>query len=262
MFANAPLRVVHCLTMALLAMSAIPAQAQYPDRPIKLVIPFTAGGPTDALGRALAEALRARVGQPVVVENRAGAGGNIAAEFVSNAPADGHTLMLGTSGPLVINVSLYKKLAYDPITSFDPIIMIGALPNVIVAHPSVPAGTVAELIVYSKAHKGQLNFSHAGNGGSTHLAGMLFNRMAGTDLVPIAYRGAAQALTDLIAGQVQLSILDVYLAAPQIKAGTIRALGVTAGRRTPLLPDVPTLDEQGLGGFDSSVVFGIVAPKV
>ncbi len=261
MLSKALIYAVRCLVMFGLAVSVVPARAQYPDRPIKFVIPFTAGGPTDALGRALAEVMRARLGQPVIVENRAGAGGNIAADFVSNAPADGYTLMLGTSGPLVINVSLYKKLAYDPIKNFDPIIMIGSLPNVIVAHPSVPAQTIGELITYSKVHKGQLNFSHAGIGGSTHLAGVMFNQVAGTELVPIAYRGASQAMTDLMGGQVQLSILDVYLAAPQVKAGTIRALGVTAGRRTPIMPDVPTLDEQGLKGFDSSVVFGVVAPK-
>ncbi|BAT61902.1 tripartite tricarboxylate transporter family receptor [Variibacter gotjawalensis] len=242
-------------------LSALPAQAQFPERPIKLVIPFTAGGPTDALGRALAGAMQSRIGQPVVVENKAGAGGNIAADFVSNAAPDGYTLMLGTSGPLVINVSLYKKLAYDPIKSFDPIIMIGALPNVIVAHPSFPAKTIAELVAYSKAHKGALSFSHAGVGGSTHLAGVMFNQQTGTDLVQVAYRGASQAMQDLIGGQVQLSILDVYLAAPQVKAGTMKALGVTAGRRTPIMPDVPTLDEQGIKGFDSSVIFGIVAPK-
>jgi tripartite-type tricarboxylate transporter receptor subunit TctC len=261
MLSRASMCAVRCLMMVGLAVSAVPAQAQFPDRPIKFVIPFTAGGPTDALGRALADAIRARVGQPIVVENRAGAGGNIAADFVSNAPADGYTLMLGTSGPLVINVSLYKKLAYDPIKSFDPIIMIGTLPNVIVAHPSLPAKSIGELITYSKAHKGELNFSHAGIGGSTHLAGVMFNQIAGTDLVQVAYRGASQAMADLIGGQVQLSILDVYLAAPQVKAGTMKALGVTAARRTPIMPDVPTLDEQGLKGFDSSVVFGIVVPK-
>jgi tripartite-type tricarboxylate transporter receptor subunit TctC len=261
MLSKALIYAVRFLAMFGLTLSVVPACAQYPDRPIKFIIPFTAGGPTDALGRALADAMRTRLGQPVIVENRAGAGGNIAADFVANAPADGYTLMLGTSGPLIINVSLYKKLTYDPMQSFDPIIMIGSLPNVIVAHPGLPAQTIGELITYSKAHKGQLNFSHAGNGGSTHLAGVMFNQIAGTELVPVAYRGASQAMTDLMGGQVQLSILDVYLAAPQVKAGTMKALGVTAGRRTPIMPDVPTLDEQGLKGFDSSVVFGIIAPK-
>lgn len=249
------------LLLALGGLYAAPAAAEYPERQIKLLVPFTAGGPTDALARTLAEGMRARMGQPVIVDNRSGAGGNIAADFVSGAPADGYTLMLGTSGPLVINVSLYKKLAYDPIKSFDPVIMIGSIPNVLVVNPSFAAKTVDELVAYSKANKGTLNFGHAGIGGSTHLAGMMFNHIVGTDLVPIAYRGSSQVLTDLIGGQVPLGFLDVYTAAPQISAGTIRALGVTAERRTPLLPDLPTLDEQGIKNIDVSVSFGIVVPK-
>jgi tripartite-type tricarboxylate transporter receptor subunit TctC len=249
-----------CLGLVL-ALCAARAEAQYPLRPVKLVVPFTAGGPTDALARVLAEGMRVRLGQPVLVENRSGAGGNIAADFVASSPADGYTLMLGTSGPLVINVSLYKKLTYDPQKSFDPIIMIGALPNVIVCHPEFPAMTIGDLVVYSKAHKGQLSFAHAGVGGSTHLAGAMFNEIAGTDLVQVPYRGASQALTDLMGGQVRLAFLDVYTAAPQVAAGTIRALGVTANRRTPIMPNVPTLEEQGMKGFDSSVVFGIVSAK-
>jgi tripartite-type tricarboxylate transporter receptor subunit TctC len=249
------------LLLALCGLHSIPAAAEYPDHQIKLLVPFTAGGPTDALARTLAEGMKARMGQPVIVDNRSGAGGNIAADFVSSAPADGYTLMLGTSGPLVINVSLYKKLAYDPIKSFDPVIMIGSLPNVLIVNPSFPAKTVGELVAYSKANQGTLNFAHAGIGGSTHLAGIMFNHIVGTDLVPVAYRGSSQAMTDVIGGQVPLSFLDVYTAAPQISAGTIRALGVTADRRTPLLPDVPTLDEQGIKNIDVSVSFGIVVPK-
>lgn len=238
-----------------------PASAQYPDRPVKLVVPFAAGGPTDALGRALAAAMRTQLGQPVIVENLGGAGGNIGAQAVAKAPADGYTVLLATSGPLVVNVSLFRKLTFDPMKSFDPIIMIGTLPNVIVAHPGFPAKDVAELVAYSKAHKGQLSFAHAGIGGSSHLAGEMFNSMAGTDLVQIPYRGASPALNDLIGGQVQLAILDVLVAAPQVKAGKIRALGVTTKARTSVLPDVPTLDEQGIKGFDSSVMFGVVAPR-
>lgn len=248
------------VTGILLAFAA-PASAQYPSKPIKLVVPFAAGGPTDALGRALAAAMRTHLGQPVIVENHGGAGGNIGAQLVAQAPPDGYTLLLGTSGPLVVNVSLFKKLTFDPIKSFDSIIMIGTLPNVIVAHPSFPAKDVAELVAYSKAHKGELSFAHAGIGGSSHLAGEMFNSMAGTDLVQIPYRGASPALNDLIGGQVRLGVLDVLVAAPQVKAGKIRALGVTTRQRTAVMPDVPTLDEQGLRGFDSSVMFGIVAPR-
>jgi tripartite-type tricarboxylate transporter receptor subunit TctC len=255
-------RATHAvLLLVLCGLHNSPAAAEYPEHQIKFLVPFTAGGPTDTLARTLAEGMRTRMGQPVIVDNRSGAGGNIAADFMSGSPADGYTLMLGTSGPLVINVSLYKKLAYDPIKSFDPVIMIGSLPNVLIVNPSFPAKTVGELVAYSKANKGVLNFGHAGVGGSTHLAGVMFNHVIGTDLVPIAYRGSSQVLTDLIGGQVPLSFLDVYTAAPQISAGTIRALGVTADRRTPLLPDVPTLDEQGIKNIDVSVIFGIVVPK-
>ena len=247
-------------TGMLLAFTA-PASAQYPNKPVKLVVPFAAGGPTDALGRALAAAMRTQLGQPVIVENLGGAGGNIGAQSVAQAPADGYTLLLGTSGPLVVNVSLFRKLTFDPMKSFDPIIMIGTLPNVIVVHPGFPAKDIAELVAYGKAHKGQLSFAHAGIGGSSHLAGEMFNSMAGTDLVQIPYRGASPALNDLIGGQVQLGVLDVLVAAPQVKVGKIRALGVTTKERTSVLPDVPTLDEQGFKGFDSSVMFGVVAPR-
>lgn len=236
------------------------ARADYPDRPVKLVVPFAAGGPTDALARNLAEGLRIQLKQTVVVENKGGAGANIGAEYTANSPADGYTLMFGTSGPLAINVSLYKKLNYDPIKSFDPVIMLGKLPNVLSAGPGLPVKDLKELIAYAKAgHK--LNYSSSGVGASTHLSGILFNAEAGVDLQHVPYRGAAPAMTDLLGGQVPLSFSDVYTSAPHIKAGAIRAIGVTTLERTPLLPDVPTLDELGLKGFDVSVFFGIVVPK-
>lgn len=247
------------LALALSAPSA--ARAEFPERAIRFVVPFAAGGPTDALARYLAEGVRTRLGQPVIVENRAGAGANVGADFVANAPADGYTLLFGTSGPLAINVSLYSRLSYDPIKSFDPIIMIGKLPNVLSVHPSVPAKNVQELIAYAKANAGKLSFSSSGNGASTHLAGVMFNAIAGTDILHVPYRGGAPAINDLIGGQVQMSFADIFVSAPHIKAGTLRALGVTTIERTPVLPDVPTFDEQGLKGFDVSVFFGVVAPK-
>ncbi len=243
-----------------LSMPAM-ARAEFPERPIKFVVPFAAGGPTDALARSLAEGVRAKLGQPVIVENRAGAGANVGADFVANAPADGYTLLFGTSGPLAINVGLYAKLSYDPIKSFDPIIMIGKMPNVLSVHPSVPAQNVQELIAYAKANPGKLSFSSSGNGASTHLAGVMFNAIAGTDILHVPYRGGAPAINDLIGGQVQMSFADIFVSAPHIKAGLLRALGVTTIERTPVLPDVPTFDEQGLKGFDVSVFFGVVAPK-
>lgn len=253
-----PIRMIFVATFAI-ACSAT-ARAEYPDRPVKLVVPFAAGGPTDALARNLAEGLRAQLKQTIVVENKAGAGANIGAEFTANSPADGYTLMFGTSGPLAINVSLYKKLNYDPIKSFDPVIMLGKLPNVLSASPGLSAKDLKELIAYAKAGN-KLSYSSSGVGASTHLSGILFNAKAGVDLQHVPYRGAAPAMTDLLGGQVPLSFSDVYTSAPHIKAGTIRPIGVTTIERTPLLPDVPTLDELGLKGFDVSVFFGIVVPK-
>lgn len=246
--------------LAIAGIAATPAQAQYPDRPVKLIVPFAAGGPTDALARNLAEGLRIHLSKNVVIENKAGAGANIGAEFVANAPADGYTLLFGTSGPLAINVSLFGKINYDPIKSFDPVIMIGKIPNVLAANPDVPAKTLQELIAYAKSGK-KLSYGSSGVGASTHLAGELLNARAGTDLLHVPYRGAAPAMNDVIGGQVPLIITDAFVASSQIKAGTIRPLGVTTKERTALLPDVPTFDEQGLKDFDSSVFFGVVVPK-
>lgn len=253
-------RRVLAALLTIAGIAATPAQAQYPDRPVKLIVPFAAGGPTDALARNLAEGLRIHLSKNVVIENKAGAGANIGAEFVANAPADGYTLLFGTSGPLAINVSLFSKINYDPIKSFDPVIMIGKIPNVLAANPEVPAKTLQELIAYAKSGK-KLSYGSSGVGASTHLAGELLNSRAGTELLHVPYRGAAPAMNDVIGGQVPLIITDAFVASSQIKAGTIRALGVTTKERTALLPDVPTFDEQGLKDFDSSVFFGVVVPK-
>lgn len=247
--------------LAVLAgIAASPAQAQYPDRPVKLIVPFAAGGPTDALARNLAEGLRIHLSKQVVIENKAGAGANIGAEFVANSPADGYTLLFGTSGPLAINVSLFGKINYDPIKSFDPVIMVGKIPNVLAANPEVPVKNLNELIAYAKSGK-KLSYGSSGVGASTHLAGELLNSRAGIDLLHVPYRGAAPAMNDVIGGQIPFIITDAFVASSQIKAGTIRPIGVTTKERTALLPDVPTFDEQGLTGFDSSVFFGVVVPK-
>jgi tripartite-type tricarboxylate transporter receptor subunit TctC len=253
-------RVLKALMTVVVALAANSARAEFPDRPIKLVVPFAAGGPTDALARNLAEGLRVQLKQTVVVENKGGAGANIGAEYTANSPADGYTLLFGTSGPLAVNISLFKKLNYDPINSFDPVILIGKLPNVLAAHPSLPVNNLQELVAYAKAGH-QLSYSSSGIGGSTHLSGILLNSMMGIDLQHIPYRGAVPAMTDLLGGQVPLTFSDVFTSAPQIKAGKIHALGVTTRERTHLLPDVPTFDELGLKDFDVSVFFGIVVPK-
>ncbi len=234
--------------------------ADFPSKPITLVVPFPPGGPTDAMARTLAAAAKASLGQTVIVENKAGAGGNIGAEAVARAERDGHTLLFGTSGPLAINVSLYRKPGYDPVKSFAPVIQIGHLPNVLVVHPGLPAQTVPELIAYGKANPGKLSYASSGNGASSHLAGVLFNNTAGTDFQHIPYKGTGPALTDLLGGQVAMTFTDVLTAMPHIKSGKLRALGVTTKSRSQALPEVPTVAEQGVPGFDVSVFFGIVAP--
>ncbi|WP_237173214.1 Bug family tripartite tricarboxylate transporter substrate binding protein [Paracandidimonas lactea] len=243
--------------------AAVPGHAAeaYPDQPIRLIVPFPPGGPTDAMARRLAEGLVKPLGQTVIVENKAGAGGNIGAEYVANAKPDGYTLLFGTSGPLAINISLYKKLGYDPRTSFAPIVRIGYLPNILVVNPKVPAKDLKELVLYAKAHPDTLSFASSGNGASSHLAGVLFNELAGTKILHVPYRGTGPALNDLLGGQVSMAFTDILTALPHIKSGTLRPIGLATAQRSPVLPDLPTLAEQGLNGYDVSVFFGIVAPK-
>ena len=257
-------RRIFCLAMAgaaLLASAPVPAAQAYPDRPVTLVVPFPPGGPTDALARRLADGLTDQLGQTVVVENRSGAGGNIGAEYVANAKPDGYTILFGTSGPLAINVSLYKNQQYDPQKSFAPIIRIGHLPNILVVHPSVPVKDVHELIAYAKQHPDTLSYASSGNGASSHLAGILFNKMAGTHILHVPYKGTGPALNDLLGGQVSMSFTDILTALPHVQAGTLRAIGLASGERSDALPELPTIAEQGLSGYDVSVFFGIVAPR-
>jgi tripartite-type tricarboxylate transporter receptor subunit TctC len=251
-------RALLACTAALAAASAF--AADFPSKPVTLVVPFPPGGPTDAMARTIATALKGPLGQTVIVENKAGAGGNLGAEAVARAEPDGHTLMFGTSGPLAINVSLYKKIAYDPQKSFAPVIQLGHLPNVLVVNPKLPVKNVAELVAYGKAHPGTLSYASSGNGASSHLAGVLFNKLAGTDFLHVPYKGTGPALNDLLGGQVGMTFTDVLTAAPHVKAGKLKALGVTTLGRSQALPEVPTVAEQGVAGFDVSVFFGIVAP--
>ncbi|MGC3986630.1 MAG: tripartite tricarboxylate transporter substrate binding protein [Pseudorhodoferax sp.] len=255
------MRILATLLSATLLAIAPMAQADgFPDKPVMLVVPFPPGGPTDAMARTLAAEMKDRLGQPVVVENRAGAGGNIGAEYVARAAADGQTLLFGTSGPLAINASLYRKSNYDPIKSFAPVIQVGHLPNILVVHPSVPAQNVKELIAYAKANPGKLSYASSGNGASSHLAGVLFNEKAGTDIQHVPYKGTGPALNDLLGGQVGMSFTDVLTALPYVKTGKLRALGIATAQRSQALPDLPSIAEQGVPGYDVSVFFGIVAP--
>jgi tripartite-type tricarboxylate transporter receptor subunit TctC len=244
------------LTVAPLAQAA----ADFPARTLTLVVPFPPGGPTDAMARMLAAEMKDRLGQTMIVDNRGGAGGNIGADYVARAEADGYTLLFGTSGPLAINASLYRKIRYDPAKSFAPVIQVGHLPNILVVNPQLPVKTVQELIAYDKANPGKLNYGSSGNGASSHLAGVLFNQMAGTSFQHIPYKGTGPALNDLVSGHVSLSFTDVLTALPFVQAGKLRALGIAAATRSQTLPQLPTIAEQGLPGYDVSVFFGIVAP--
>ena len=242
------------------AVSAAIAAEPFPSRIMTLVVPYATGGPTDAMARVLAQAISPVLGQTMIVENKAGAGANIGAQYVASATPDGYTMLFGTSAPLGINLYLYPKLSYDPFKDFAPVIQIGYLPNVLVVHPSIPAKNVQELIAYAKANKGTLSFASSGSGASSHLAGEMFNLRAGTDILHVPYKGTGPALNDLVGGQVSMSFTDVLTALPFIQAGKLRVLGVTSIKRSRALPDVPTLAEQGLKDFDASVFFGIVVP--
>jgi tripartite-type tricarboxylate transporter receptor subunit TctC len=242
------------------AAGAAAAQANYPVKAIRYVVPFPAGGPLDIVARAIGQELTKAWNQPVIVDNRPGAGGNIGADLVAKAPADGYTILMGAVSTHAINVTLYSKLPYDPIKDFAPVTLITSVPNVLVVHPSLPVKNVKDLIALAKAHPGQLNFASGSTGSAGHLAGELFNSMAGVQMTHIPYKGAAPAVIDLIAGHVSLMFDNLSSALPNIKAARVRALAVTTLKRSPLLPDLPTISESGLRGFDISTWFGIFAP--
>ena len=249
------------LIAALLAASAAThaQQASYPAKTVRLVVPLVAGGPTDILARLIAQPLGERLGHTVVVDNRPGAGGNIGAEMVAKSPPDGHTLFMGTSGPMSINISLYPKLGYDPVRDFAPIILAASAPFAVVVHPALPANNIKQLIALVKAKPGQLNFG-AVPGNAAHLATELFKSMAGLDMVFVPYKGAAPANTDLVAGQIQLSFASTPGAMPLVKGGRLKALAISSSKRIAKLPDLPTIAESGVAGYEASVWYGIVAP--
>ena len=257
------LRIPLLVLLAALSAFAPPAAAQapaYPTKPIRIVVPFPPGGATDILARDVGQKLTEAWGQQVIVDNRPGAGGNIGSELVAKAAPDGYTLEMGTVGTHAINASLYAKMPYDNVKDFVPIILVAAVPNVLEVNPSVPVNSVAELIAYAKANPGKLNFASSGNGTSIHLSGELFKAMAGVEMTHVPYKGSAPALQDLIGGQVQLMFDNLPPSLPQIKAGKLRALAVTSSTRAPALPDVPTVAEAGLPGFEASSWFGLLAP--
>jgi tripartite-type tricarboxylate transporter receptor subunit TctC len=244
---------------ALMAVSQASA-AEFPTRPIKLIIPYAAGGPTDIFGRLVAEYLGKDLKQAVFVENKPGAQGAIAAEMVAHSAPDGYTLF-GTSGSVIIlNPLLYKKLSYDPVRDFRMLALVTAIPLVMCINPSVPAKTVAEFVAYARQHPGKLNFGSSGIGSFTHLAGEMFKQMAGIEMTHVAYKGAAPALTDVMSGNIQLMFESATLSLPQIQSGALRPLGVSSTGRISELPDVPTLAESGYPGYFVSVWNGIAVP--
>ena len=236
------------------------AQADYPSKPVRLVVPFPPGGTTDILARAVAQKLTEQWHQQVIVDNRPGAGGNIGADLVAKSAPDGYTLLMGTIGTQAINPSLYARMPYDAQKDFAPVILVAAVPNVLEVNPSLPVHTVQELIAYAKAHPGKLNFASSGNGTSIHLSGELFKSMTGVQMTHVPYKGSAPALADLAGGQVQLMFDNLPSSLGLIKGGKLRALAVTSTARSPALPDVPTIAESGLPGYEATAWFGVLAP--
>ncbi|TXI16138.1 MAG: tripartite tricarboxylate transporter substrate binding protein [Ottowia sp.] len=237
-----------------------PAQAQgYPSKPVNIVVPFAPGGATDIMTRLLAERLSKRLGQPVIVENKPGAGTMIASEYVAKAPADGHTVLMAASS-LGIAPSLYSKVNYDPVKSFAPISLVASVVHVLEVHPSVPVKSVGELITWLKANPGKANYGSVGAGTSTHLESELFNTMAGVKMVHVPYKGSAPALTDLVGGSLQVMFDAWASSGPFVKDGRTRLLAVTTAQRSKILPDVPTVAESGLPGYEAMPWLGLLAP--
>lgn len=237
------------------------AQGSYPSRPIRFIAPFPPGGSSDVLCRLLGQKLSESLGQPVAVENRPGAGANIGHEFAAKQPPDGYTILISSSSTLAINPHLYKRLGFDPIGDFSPISMVASAGQVLVVHPSVAAASVKELIALAKAQPGKLNFGSGGKGIQSHISGEMFKAAAGVDIVHIPYKGTVQAVSDLVAGQVQLVFADMVPAMPHIKAGRVRPLAVTTEARSPVLPDVPTMIESGVPGYRTGVWWSVMAPR-
>ena len=246
---------------AALGLASLPAAAgDYPDRPIRIVVPYSAGGTNDILTRLVGAKLQAVWGQPVVVDIRTGAGGNVGADQVAKAEPDGYMLLVTASPPLSINASLYRDLPFDPQRDFAPVSLLVEVPNLLEVNPRLPVTTVAELVAYAKARPGKLNFASQGNGTTSHLAGELLRIKAGIDITHVPYRGTAPALNDLVAGNVDLMFDNLVSSLPFVRAGSLRALAVGSVARSAALPEVPTLIESGLPDFETTAWFAMVAP--
>jgi len=259
-FWHTPARLLACALTAGLTLAA-PARADdYPAKPVRVVVAFTAGGTTDMLARSVSQQLAQRFKQSFVVDNRPGAGGNIGTEYVVRAPADGYTMLVNSVGPISINQTLYKKLNYDPLTDLVPVVQIADVPNVLVVHPSLPVKSFEEFVAYAKANPGKLNYSSTGVGTSSHLSGFMLTERMGTQATHIPYKGA-DALNDLLSGRVQFMFATIPSVMPHIQAGKLRALAVSSAKRSRSLPDLPTVAEKGFPGFEAGSWFGFFAPK-
>ena len=251
--------MLRCLLLVV-AGFLVPAAHAFPDKPVRFVVGFTPGGPSDILARALGDKLGTQLGQPVVIENRPGAGGNIAAEAVARSTPDGHTWLLGNNSILATNQALYRRLSYDSAKDFAPVALVANQPNILVVHPGVPVHSVAELVAYAKSQPGKLNYASSGSGAAAHLAAELFKAMTGIDMVHVPYKGAQPALTDVLAGQGQLMFATSASVLPYIKAGRLRARAVTTPQRSAALPELPTVSESGVPGFEATTWHGVVVP--
>jgi len=236
--------------------------AGFPERPVRMIVPFAAGGGSDILSRAIGQKLTEGWGQQVVIDNRPDAGRNIGMEVGARASPDGHNLVMAYTGTIAINPSMYPKLPYDPVRDFAPITQVASAPMLLVVNPAVPAKSVKELIAYAKAHPRQLNYASAGNGTTPHLNGELFKSMAGVDMVHIPYKGGigGQVITDLLSGRVQVYFVNMLAGIPHAKAGRLRGLAVTSSRRSPAMPEIPTLSEAGVPGYEALNWYGVLAP--
>ena len=249
------------LAAVLLLPAAAPAQDAWPSRPLRMVAPFPPGGTTDVLGRIIAQRLSDALGRQVLVENRPGAGGNLGNEFAARLPPDGYNILLSSSAQLVTNVHLYKRLGFDPLNDFSPVSQVASSGQVLVVHPSIPVKTVQQLVAIARAKPGSLNFGSGGRGTPAHVAGEVFQVATGTKLVHVPYKGGGLAVIDLVAGQIDMVLSDMAPAVPQVKAGKLRALAVTSERRSPALPDVPTLVEAGIKGSIPDVWWVLMTPR-
>jgi tripartite-type tricarboxylate transporter receptor subunit TctC len=240
--------------------SATASGQSYPSRAIRLIVPFPPGGAVDILGRAIATKLGDALGQQVLIENRAGAGGALGGEVAAKAAPDGYTLLMGSTTTMSINQYLYAKLPYDPARDFVPVTLVAFVPHVLVAGPSVPAQNLRDFIAYAKANPGKLNYASAGNGTPHHIAAEMFRQMAGVDMVHVPYKGTGPALTDLVGGQVSFMSVEILAAMPMVSAGKLHALGVATAQRNPSAPNLPTVAEAGLPGFEVTSWYGVLAP--